>query len=66
MKSIFEQTSTRIFCIAGSMDDIYCIKNGRVITSFEELLSCHLHNIGYEAVLFYSGAGKRKRGKREI
>ena len=39
--SIFEKSSTRIFCIYGALSDIYCLPDLRMI-NFEELLNLRL------------------------
>jgi replication-associated recombination protein RarA len=55
MSSIFEKPSTRIFCIAGVLNDIYAMPDLRLLT-FEEYLNERLHRMGYQQVVFFSGA----------
>lgn len=58
MSSIFEKVSTRMFCISGALNDIYCTSDLRIY-SFEELLNEKLKSLGYQYVVFYSGAKQR-------
>ncbi|MCM1507911.1 MAG: AAA family ATPase [Ruminococcus flavefaciens] len=53
MASIFNKTSTRMFCISGELSDIFCMPNG-VIMNFDELLVYRLHKLGYKNVVFCS------------
>lgn len=53
MGSIFNKTSTRMFCISGELSDIFCMPDG-VIMNFDELLVYRLHKLGYDSVVFCS------------
>lgn len=58
MASIFEKVSTRMFCISGTLSDIFCTSDLRLY-SFEELLNEKLKALGYKNIVFYSGAKER-------
>ncbi len=58
MHSIFEKASTRMFCISGVLNDIYCMPDLRML-NFEEFLNEKLHMLGYQNVVFYSGAKRQ-------
>lgn len=53
MASIFNNASTRMFCISGELSDVFCVRHGWVM-SFEELLVYHLQELGFGSVLFCS------------
>lgn len=53
MASIFNNTSTRMFCISGELSDVFCLPNGWTV-NFEELLVQKLKDIGYESIVFCS------------
>lgn len=53
MASIFNKTSTRMFCISGELSDIFCMPNG-VVMNFDELLVYRLHKLGYNSIVFCS------------
>lgn len=53
MASIFNNASTRMFCISGELSDIFCVRHGWVM-SFEELLVHHLQELGFGSVMFCS------------
>ncbi len=53
ISSVFNKTSTRMFCITGELSDIFCRPDG-VIMNFEEFLVYRLHDLGYNSVVFCS------------
>ncbi|MDR0197249.1 MAG: AAA family ATPase, partial [Oscillospiraceae bacterium] len=58
MNSIFELSSTRMFCIIGNLRDVYCTRDLKLL-GFEELLSGYLREQGFDAVIYFSGALSR-------
>ncbi len=53
MRSVFENVSTRIFCIYGELSDIFCLPDTRIL-NFEEYLVKRLQDLGYLNVVFVS------------
>lgn len=53
MASIFQNASTRMFCISGELSDIFCLPSGWIV-NFEELLVQRLEQLGYQNVVFCS------------
>gem|GEM_PF-2089454 len=53
MSSVFNNVSTRMFCIYGELSDVFCMPNGWVM-SFEELLVHRLQDLGFGSVVFCS------------
>ncbi len=53
MSSIFENVSTRMFCVYGELSDVFCMPDTRIF-SFEEMLVRRLEDMGYDGVVFCS------------
>ncbi|MBQ5311839.1 MAG: AAA family ATPase, partial [Oscillospiraceae bacterium] len=53
MSSIFNNISTRIFCISGELSDVFCLPNGWIV-NFDELLNIRLKSQGFSGVIFCS------------
>ncbi|GHV40485.1 hypothetical protein FACS1894187_21470 [Synergistales bacterium] len=55
MPSILTQTSNRIFLIYGNLDDMFITPDLQKL-SFRYLLNAHLKSLGFERIVYYSGA----------
>lgn len=58
MNSIFLNHTTRIFCISGNLNDVYCTKDLQFL-NFEELLDGYLRELGYKNVFFYNNVKEK-------
>ena len=53
MASVFQNVSTRMYCISGELSDCFCLQNGWIV-SFEELLNLRMSQLGFDSVIFCS------------
>ncbi len=53
MSSIFDNVSTRMFCVYGELSDIFCMPDSRIL-NFDEFLVRRLEDMGYDGVVFCS------------
>lgn len=58
MNSIFLNHTTRIFCISGNLNDVYCTKDLQFL-NFEELLDGYLRELNYKNVFFYNNVKEK-------